>query len=103
MVKAADKASRLRPDPAGPPDRGAGGGKLASELRRGDHLRVEVFGLDFIPLSTSRFDLIVAPSEMDAIGIRALLDELAATSTRPKPRRSPSFSPAPRLSRIRLP
>ncbi len=42
------------------------------------------FGLDFIPLSTSRFDLIVAASEMDATGIRTLLDALNRASLRRK-------------------
>jgi putative molybdopterin biosynthesis protein len=41
-------------------------------------------GLDFIPLSTSRFDLIVAASEMDAMGIRALLDALNRANLRRK-------------------
>jgi putative molybdopterin biosynthesis protein len=41
-------------------------------------------GLDFIPLSTSRFDLIVAASEMDATGIRALLDALNRANLRRK-------------------
>jgi putative molybdopterin biosynthesis protein len=42
------------------------------------------FGLDFIPLSTSRFDLIIAASEMDAEGIRTLLDTLNRASLRRK-------------------
>ena len=42
------------------------------------------FGLDFIPLSTSRFDLIVASSEMDATGIRNLLDALNRANLRRK-------------------
>jgi putative molybdopterin biosynthesis protein len=42
------------------------------------------FGLDFIPLSTSRFDLIVAASEMDATGIRTLLDALNRANLRRK-------------------
>ena len=41
-------------------------------------------GLDFIPLSTSRFDLIVAASEMDAMGIRALFDTLNRANLRRK-------------------
>jgi putative molybdopterin biosynthesis protein len=41
-------------------------------------------GLDFIPLSTSRFDLIVAASEMDATGIRALFDTLNRANLRRK-------------------
>jgi len=42
------------------------------------------FGLDFIPLSTSRFDLILAASEMDALGIRNLLDALNRANLRRK-------------------
>jgi molybdopterin molybdotransferase/putative molybdopterin biosynthesis protein len=42
------------------------------------------FGLDFMPLSTSRFDLIVAASEIDAAGIRTLLDALNRASLRRK-------------------
>jgi putative molybdopterin biosynthesis protein len=42
------------------------------------------FGLDFMPLSTSRFDLIVAASEMDATGIRTLLDALNRANLRRK-------------------
>jgi putative molybdopterin biosynthesis protein len=39
-------------------------------------------GLDFIPLSTERFDLIVASSEMDTSGIRALFDALSRANLR---------------------
>lgn len=42
------------------------------------------FGLDFIPLSTSRFDLILAASQMDALGIRNLLDALNRANLRRK-------------------
>lgn len=42
------------------------------------------FGLDFVPLSTSRFDLILAASEMDALGIRNLLDALNRANLRRK-------------------
>jgi molybdate-binding protein len=42
------------------------------------------YGLDFIPLSTSRFDLILAASEMDALGIRNLLDALNRANLRRK-------------------
>ena len=41
-------------------------------------------GLDFVPLSRERFDLIIASSEMDTAGIRALLDVLNRASLRRK-------------------
>ncbi len=41
-------------------------------------------GLDFLPLSTERFDLIVASSEVDTIGIRALFDVLNRANLRHK-------------------
>jgi putative molybdopterin biosynthesis protein len=41
-------------------------------------------GLDFLPLSTERFDLIVASSEIDTAGIRALFDSLNRASLRRK-------------------
>jgi molybdate-binding protein/DNA-binding XRE family transcriptional regulator len=41
-------------------------------------------GLDFIPLSTERFDLVVASSEMDNSGIRALFDALNRANLRHK-------------------
>jgi putative molybdopterin biosynthesis protein len=41
-------------------------------------------GLDFVPLASERFDLIVASSEMDSAGIRALLDSLNRANLRRK-------------------
>jgi putative molybdopterin biosynthesis protein len=41
-------------------------------------------GLDFVPLSSEPFDLIVASSEMDSAGVRALLDSLNRANLRRK-------------------
>lgn len=41
-------------------------------------------GLDFVPLSKERFDLIVASSEMDTVGVRVLFDALNRANLRRK-------------------